>query len=79
MVAVALPAALTLQIGDVVGATMRTTNDTVSPADFNDRPVAVVVIREEQNRLLEDFGVAKTNGYSSIVTKIFVSFVLFEA
>ena len=58
---------------------MRTTNDTVSPADFNDRPVAVVVIREEQNRLLEDFGVAKTNGYSSIVTKIFVSFVLFEA
>jgi hypothetical protein len=53
---VALPAADARHVGDVLGAAMRTAHNTIGPADFADRLMAVLVIAEEQDRLLESFG-----------------------
>ena len=56
MFGVALPAALGFEVGDLIGTAMGAPNDAIRPADFHDGLVAVVVVGEEQNRLLESFG-----------------------
>ena len=53
MIAVALPAASVLHVSDVLGATVRAADDTIRPADFEHDPVAVLVVREEDDRVLE--------------------------
>jgi hypothetical protein len=53
MVRVALPATGVLHVGDVLGPAMRATNETIGPAHFDHDPVAVLVVREEDDRVLE--------------------------
>ena len=53
VIAVALPDSRVRQVGHAVGPAARALDDTIGPADGEDRRVAVGVVREVQNRVSE--------------------------
>ena len=64
MLLVALPQADLGKPSDLIGAARGATDDAIRPTDPHYRFVAVLVVREEQNRLLEGFGF-EAEGYGS--------------